>query len=291
MEKENITKQTPVNYYKVIKSHLQKQYPNLPEEEKGALCRETVFAPKDYNTEIEQKPIAIAHVRENLADFIERNESSKDFIPYSLDAQIADLIEQSSCETSSMNEYYRWVGATAEIIRHTSDGEVTESDIHERKKFLNMSYDREAEILLCLALYQASNLEHNKEKIDILRFKLARLREMRSMVANTNSLVKKKERDVRELIEKYENYCQKLSLEPFTSFDANLATLCILPISEDLDENYSHLDYLQTNVLYMMRMLEMPNVQNQRTENVVQQQTTRSENQMMPTRASEGYER
>lgn len=290
MENEEIVTQTPVNYYKRIKSHLQKQYPDISEQERATLCREVVFAPKDYETEIDRKPVSIAHVRENLANFIERDNAAKDFIPYSLDAQIADLIEQSSCETSSMNEYYRWVGATADIIRHTGDGEVTHRDVIERKNFINMSYDREAEILLCLALYQATNLEHNKEKIDILRFKLARLREMRSMVANTSSQVKRKAKELNELVQTYENHCQKLSKEVYNSFAVNLS-LNIFPMSEDLDENYSHLDYLQSNVLYMMRMLEMPKVQNERTENIAQQQDTRTDNQLTQTRTTDGYER
>ena len=42
-------------------------------------------------------------------------------------------------------------------------------------------YDREAEILLCLSLYEGAGAEINREKINMLRFKLARLREMRIM--------------------------------------------------------------------------------------------------------------
>lgn len=72
-----------------------------------------------------------------------------------------------------MNEYYRWISATADIVRHTGDGEVTESDASERSEFITMSYDRESEILLCLALYESAGREKNRGKIDMLRFKLA----------------------------------------------------------------------------------------------------------------------
>lgn len=288
MEKDNVVTQPSVNYYKAIKVHLQKQYRNISEQENATLCREIVFAPQKYDTEINQKTVSIASVRANLADFIERDAAAKDFIPYSLDAQLADLIEQSSCETSSMNEYYRWVSATAEIISHTSDGEVTDQDISERKNFINMSFDREAEILLCLALYQASGREHNKDKIEILRFKLARLREMRSMVSNTTNYVQKKSNDLQKLVRTYEEYCQKISQEVYTSFAVNL-TMHILPLSEDLDENYSHLDYLQSNVLYMMRILEKPKTQNEHTENTLQQQNTNTAPQAMLVNSSDGY--
>jgi len=281
MEKndKNIVVQKPTNYYKLIKKNLEKQNPNLSEKETAVLCRETVFAPNSYKTEINEKPVPITAVRQNLADFIERDNSSKDFIPYSLDAQIADLIEQSSCETSSMNEYYRWVGVTSEIVRNTSDGQVTHRDLNERKTFINMSYDREAEILLCLALYQGAGAEQNREKIDILRFKLARLREMRSIVSNTQNHLEYKRKRFKETLSYYSEYCKKLSQEVYNSCDMNLnLKLNInLPLDEDLDENYPHLEYLQASVLYMMRMLDLPNTQNQRTENNVQKEDSRVE--------------
>ena len=254
------TVQYTANYHKLARAHLQKQYAKLSEKEIGILCREAIFAPEDYQTEIADKSVAIKSVRQSLADFIERDASSRNFIPYSLDASIADLIEQSSCETSSMNEYYRWVSATAEIIRHTGDSNVTHHDIDERNGFLKMSFDREAEILLCLALYQGSNSPQNKEKIDVLRFKLARLREMRTMVANTNSHTKRKFRPTREMIQKYREYLKKISNEIYISFDINLNSKLNENKSdyEDLDEKYSHLESVQAYILYIMRRYELP---------------------------------
>lgn len=290
-ELKNLAQAPAKNYYKVIRTHLQKQYPALSEEEKNALCRETVFAPRDYKTEINDKPVAISTVRQTLADFIERDTSEKNFIPYSLDASIADLIEQSCCETSSMNEYYRWVSATSDIVSHTTDGDVTYHDIAERKNFINMSFDREAEILLCLALYQASGTNLNKEKIDLLRFKLARLREMRHIVVNTTNRVNKKSKKIKELASAYAEYCKKLSQEVYTSFDINLKLLNINHnMGEDLDDNYSYLSDLQSSVLRMMRMLEMPKVQNERVESNEQKQEL-SPMRILPIRVAEGNER
>ncbi|MGM9673507.1 MAG: hypothetical protein ACI3XV_07860, partial [Bacteroidaceae bacterium] len=108
--------------------------------------------------------------------------------------------------TSSMNEYYRWISATSEIVQKTSDNDVTEQDIAERHDFLNMAYNREAEILLCLALYEAAGTEANKEKIEMLKFKLARLREMRSIVSNTTDRVKIN----KDKLHQYCKYCNEL---------------------------------------------------------------------------------
>lgn len=248
------------NYYKLVKSHLQKQYTKLSEKEIGILSRETVFAPNTYQIEIADKPVSIKSVRQNLADFIDRDASARNFIPYSLDASIADLIEQSSCETSSMNEYYRWISATAEIINHSHDNNITHKDLDERNSFLKMSYDREAEILLCLALYQGSNIEQNRAKIDLLRFKLARLREMRSMVSNTTNTLKRKRKITKEMIQRYKEYLKKISNEIYISFDINLNLKLNDNQSDydDLDEKYSHLASVQAYILYVMRRLELP---------------------------------
>lgn len=272
MENNDSIRPNLVDYSAVIGRCLRQQYPSLSEKENAVLCREVIFAPKDYKTEIKEQAVPITSVRENLADLIERETANKNFIPYSLNAQIADLIEQSSCETSSMNEYYRWVSATAEIIRHTSDGEITHEDSAERKHFITISFEREAEILVCLALYEGSDKVKNQPKIDILRFKLARLRELRSIVVNTSGRVQYKKQQ-KEEVQEYYNYCQHLLSLGTPSEFVNLNLNIKLDIShsndEDLDENYSHLDYLRTTMLCLMRLLELPKDQH---ENMVVQE-------------------
>ena len=220
----------------------------------------------------------LSAVRENLADFIERDNANKNFIPYSLDAEIADLIEKNNCETSSMNEYYRWISATADIVRHTGDGEVTESDASERSEFITMSYDRESEILLCLALYESAGREKNRGKIDMLRFKLARLREMRSIVRNTSGMVNAKSYEEKEKLRLYYDYCANL-LSQKADYEPNLNLKLKLNINhsndEDLEEDFSYLNYLRQIVLYMMRKLEKSSAENQRADNVSEIADTR----------------
>ncbi len=250
------------NYYSVIKKHLKKQYPSVSEKENAVLCREVIFAPEVYAVKVNDKATQISAIRENLADFIERDSAEKSFIPYSLDAEIADLIESTNCETSSMNEYYRWISATTEIVRNTSDGDVTEQDISERRDFINMAYDREAEILLCLALYEAAGIENNKEKIDMLKFKLARLREMRSIVNNTTDRVKPN----KDKLHQYCKYCNELlgfTANNFTDFNLKLSVNINDNTEEEMDDDVSYLDYIKRLILYMMRKLEISYGQNQ----------------------------
>ncbi len=264
-------KQHTPNYYGIIKKHLNRQYPKISEEENAALCREVIFAPKEYPVEIDGKPMKIADIRTNLADFIERGSAEKNFIPYSLDAEIADLIEHTNCETSSMNEYYRWISATNEIVRNTSDGDVTEHDVSERREFITMSYDRESEILLCLALYEASGAEIHKEKINLLKFKLARLREMRSIVSNTTDRVKIN----KDKLHMYCDYCRELlglNYNNPENFNLKL-NLNINDNEEDLSDDYSYLEHLKGIILHMMRRFDKSSEQNQRTDKLLEQKT------------------
>lgn len=260
------------NYYTIIKKHLHTRYPGISDEENITLCREVVFAPQKYPVNVKGKETDISAIRENLADFIERDCSEKNFIPYSLDAEIADLIESTNCETSSMNEYYRWVSATYEIVRNTSDGDVTKEDLEDRKDFLAMSYDRESEILLCLALYEAAGIEHNKEKINLLKFKLARLREMRSIVSNTTDRIKLNP-------DKQHLYCQfcrqllELNYNNPANFNLKLKLNTNHNDDEELSDDFSYLDHLKRIILYMMRNAEKSSIQHSRTVNTLEQDT------------------
>lgn len=256
----------------LIKKNLKKKFKQTEDKELSALTREVIFAPNSYTTEINDKPLPISDVREALADTIENTRSAAEFIPYSLDAEIADLIEQANCETSSMNEYYRWITATMDIIRHTADGDVTKSDVDERQDFLAMSYDREAEILLCLALYEGTNNPKNKEKIDLLKFKLARLREMRSLVRNTPSRTSRKPLE-KERLTAYYQYCHDL-LTQNNIFSPNFNLKLKLNINDDTDENLdesiSFLDNLRQKILDLMHFREKQDTPNTRSETLVQ---------------------
>ena len=240
----------------------------------NALTREIVFAPDNYAAEIDGRAVPIAAVRESLANSIERSAEGEIAIPYSLDAEIADMIEKNNCETSSMNEYYRWITATAEIIRNMGDGEITEQDVEERNGFIAHSFDREAEILLCLSLYGNAPTPKNREKINMLQFKLARLREMRSIVRNTSTLVNTREitKEKRDKIRAYYHYCRDLLAQKANSspnFNQKLKLYINDYSDEDFDEDlpFMDMDDLRTAVLEMMREAEGAAAGNYRTQN------------------------
>lgn len=97
---------------------------------------------------------------------------------------IAEALENVRCETSSMHEYFTWIDDAKKIMDHMTDGNVSEKDWSERQFFIEDSWQREAEILTCLGLYEKSNNPLAKEKKQILMLKLQRLRQIRSALMN-----------------------------------------------------------------------------------------------------------
>ena len=87
-----------------------------------------------------------------------------------------------------------------QIIKHMNDGFVSEEDLLEKNNFVDMSFQRETELITCLGLYEKSVQLGNKEakvKYDELRLKLQKLREIRSSILTTtgNEADKKVERE------------------------------------------------------------------------------------------------
>ncbi len=276
MENNTYGKQT--NYYLLLQKQLKKQYGYLKKNEILSLSREIIFAPDKYIVRIKKQNIPVTTLRENIANFIERESSNKVSIPYSLNTEIADMIEQNNCETSSINEYYRWISTTAEIVRNSGDGDVTEQDVRDRNSFITHSFDREAEILLCLSLYESSANPQNRTKINLLRFKLARLREMRNIVRNTPTLVnsndlKKKKKE--EKHRQYYHYCQQLLAQKINSVDFNSKLkLDINNTDEDLEEDFSYIDNIRITILEMMRDAEENSTENYRAQNAEKYEQT-----------------
>ena len=271
MEKELALNETiKHDYYGTIRKNLKKQYSALEKSEINTLTREVIFAPYDYTTEIDETPIPISRIRESLADSIYNREPVTSSISYSLEADLADMIEKNNCETSSMNEYYRWLKDTSDIIQHTTDNDITDEDLSERNEFLSTCNERETEILLCLSLYEGARNNKKDKKVEILKFKLLRLREMRSIIRNTpSSKTSLNDMEKARLIAQYD-YCVKLlSEKPNLSSDFNdILKLNINHISnEDLEVGYSYLCAMQSEILQMLRETEKTTAENQHSEN------------------------
>lgn len=254
--------------YSLIKRCLKKQYPRLGERELRNLCRMVIFSSETEGVDIPNVPNTITEIRKNLANYIEREASIKSFIPYSLNAEIADLIEQSSNETTSMNEYYRWVHVVSDIVNHTGDGVVTHDDAAERRAFISMSYDREVELLLCLALYQGAGAQTQEEKINLLLFKLERLRELRNIVFNTSRTITSQKRGGKDQLRQYYDYCQQLlkqNLRDISKFRLKLRlNRSDNSDDDDYEDDIFFLEHLRKVVLRMLRRRRMLFLREQR---------------------------
>ncbi|MBQ8465383.1 MAG: hypothetical protein IJ545_05180 [Alphaproteobacteria bacterium] len=97
---------------------------------------------------------------------------------------IAESLEKIKCETSSINEYFGWIDETQQIMDHMTDGCVTPEDLAEKKEFIANSWQREAEILICLGLYERSNNPMAAQRVSEMTMKLKRLRQLRSALIN-----------------------------------------------------------------------------------------------------------
>lgn len=262
--------QSTVNYYSLIKRYLKKQYPRLGEREMRLLCRKVIFAPENDEVEMESVPKRIAEVRRLLANFIEHEASVKNFIPYSLSAEIADLIEETKSESSSVDEYSRWVHVVIDILDHTGDGIVTRDDAAERRFFISMSYDREAELMLCLALYQGVGSEELRDKINFLIFKLARLRELREIVFNASRTIVSQKRGGKDQLRQYYEYCQLLLQQNLRDISKFRLKLNFKKYDntrdEDFEDDVFFLEHLRKVVLRMIRRRRMLFLQSQQND-------------------------
>lgn len=163
----------------------------LKTSEKMNLVQKALYASKDEVVNDGKDDKKLSSFVEELADAIEKD-------TFYFDQALS--IERINCETSTMNEYFTWIDEGQQIIKHMNDGFVSEEDLLEKNNFVDMSFQRETELITCLGLYDKSMQLGNKEakvKFDELRLKLQKLREIRSSILITtgNEADKKVERD------------------------------------------------------------------------------------------------
>ena len=169
----------------IIKRALLATYNNLNERALRQATRETIFAPSNRPVKIGGRKVLASDLRYEVANTIENLSSGKS-VEHAQDLQsmIAQSIENINSETSSSQEYFRWLDETTDILKNMNDGFVTDDDLAKRNEFLDFSHQREAELLVCLGLYQSSKNPEAQEKAKMIRYKLIKLREMRSAGPN-----------------------------------------------------------------------------------------------------------
>ncbi len=95
---------------------------------------------------------------------------------------IAQSLEVNRSEVSPEFEYFSWIDQGKEILRNMTDGYVSAQDLTERNDFLKDSWQRESEMLTCLGLYERSDNPQAKQRCQNLRYRLQRLRQIRSSI-------------------------------------------------------------------------------------------------------------
>lgn len=187
----------------IVRNALKKTYKKLDDKSLEQATRETLLAPKDRMVQVGGKLISASDLRHQVAQKIENLGSDGKNIEEANDFQmmVASSIETINSETSSSQEYFRWLDDASEIIKNMNDGFVSEADLNERNAFIDMSHQRETELLVCLSLYSNSNNPQAAQKAEQIRYKLKKLREMRSAIENST----KNEADVKVTEEEYHN--------------------------------------------------------------------------------------
>ena len=97
---------------------------------------------------------------------------------------VAESIENINNGSTPINEYFDWIEQTKDIMVRMKDGHVSNKDLELKENFIENSFQRETEILVCLSLYEKSDHPLAKKQYDLLMLKLYRLRQLRSIIQN-----------------------------------------------------------------------------------------------------------
>ena len=145
------------------------------------VLREVVLAPQNRKIEVgENQKISAEDLRTTLAHTLEFPTQQIQNIDRVVEQ--ADSIENLNSGTNSVEEFFSWLNQTLTILKHLNDGFVSESDASERQNFLSMADRRENELMLCLGLYESSSAALAHERAKFIRYKLQKLREMRTSI-------------------------------------------------------------------------------------------------------------
>jgi hypothetical protein len=233
----------------VVRDALKRTYRRMDEKLLEQTTQETVLAPQDRIIMVGSTPVKASDLRFKLAEKIDNPNAGGLSAAEDLQMMVASSIEAINSETSSSQEYFRWLDETSTIIKNMNDGFVSEADLKERNDFIAMSHQRETELLVCLALYSGSNSQAAREKAENIRYKLKKLREMRSAIeATTKNQADKPvtEEEYHRALPYYKMY-KGLAAMPFgyaLPYDRQKALGIENPDDEDLPDNRTVIDQL-----------------------------------------------
>jgi len=162
---------------KIIAQTLKKKYPSISDKGANLIAREVVLGPKNRMIELEKSQKLS---KEDLSFMIAKELDTPSLSFNELQAQ---SMERLNSGTDSVEEYFSWLNETTTILKHMNDGYVTQQDAIEREAFLQNTDQREAELMVCLGLYSSCQSSAAREKVKFIRYKLQKLREMRSAIS------------------------------------------------------------------------------------------------------------
>lgn len=256
---ESTVSYTPKKQSDVIKQNLRETYKDLNEKQLRELSREVVFAPEDRNIGVSGRSLTASQLRYELANAIEETASSRtmEFSEKDMQIALADNIENINSETNSVEEYFRWLDDTTNILKNMNDGFVTSEDLEMREDFLERAEQREAELMLCLGMFMGSSHPQAEDKAKSLQYKLQKLREMKSAIEITtrNQCDVEISRAEYERAIPYYKAFKALQKLPY-GYDINRGQKINLGINHDDDEEFAE-DYNFYNVLLENSLDEM----------------------------------
>jgi len=245
------------NAPKIIEDALEKQYPNISEANKKIATREMLFAPQNRMIEIDEKrKIGAEDLRFVTANALETPYEGNTNFKY------AQSIEDINSGIDPVAEYFSWLNETTSIMKHLNDGFITKEDAAERENFLELTDQREADLMVCLGLYESCKSKGAEERIKFIRYKLQKLREMRTSIkflTRTGQDVETTRSEYDAAIPYYK-YFKNLQRLPY-GYDMPYEQKVKLGISHendaDLVEDYDHYADIVNEMLNQMRQNDM----------------------------------
>ncbi|HCU59136.1 MAG TPA: hypothetical protein DIC64_04055 [Alphaproteobacteria bacterium] len=255
----------------ILQDTVQRQYPDIERPMVKTVAREMLFAPQGRLVEIDEKRrLAAEDLRFVTASTLEKPSIENNML-------YANSVERINSSIDPVAEYFDWLSETTLILNHLNDGFVTKEDALQREAFLDLTDQREADLMLCLGLYESCGSQEAKERARFTRYKLQKLREMRTSIKFLTRQGHEVEttRSEYDAAIPYYKYFKNLQKLPF-GYDMPYEQKIKLGIShdddEDLSEDYDHYRQIINEMLDEMKKEDKAAVlpENNREEYITQ---------------------
>jgi len=301
-----MTQQNTRTTLNILDSALRKQYAGMDATKRKITVREMLFAPESRMIDIDNgRKMGTNDLRfvtanaletptkettdlqleiEDLRTKCEPNASDGEGSDRdSINLRQAQNIEIINSGIDPVAEYFLWLDETTFIIKKLNDGFITKEEAMMRECFLELTNQREADLMACLGLYESCKSKESETRIRFIRYKLQKLREMRTSIKFLTS----DKQDVQTLRSEYDTaipyykYFKSLQKLPF-GYDMPYEQKVKLGIShnedEDLREGYNHYADILNEMLDQMRADDEQSISAMRRDNDKEQNVDEEKN-------------